>query len=65
MAIELGIPFLETSAKQSRNVEEAFLRMAAEINKRSASQPSLEAKGGATIRPGQGQAIATGSSCCS
>ena len=33
-ADELGIPFLETSAKDSINVEQAFLTMAAEIKKR-------------------------------
>jgi len=33
----LGIPFLETSAKNSTNVEEAFLTMAAQIKTRMAS----------------------------
>jgi len=33
----LGIPFLETSAKNSTNVEEAFLTMAAQIKSRMAS----------------------------
>lgn len=33
-ADELGIPFIETSAKDSINVEEAFLTMSAEIKKR-------------------------------
>lgn len=33
-AEELGIPFLETSAKDSINVEQAFLTMAAEIKKK-------------------------------
>lgn len=33
-ADELGIPFLETSAKDSTNVEQAFLTMAAEIKKK-------------------------------
>lgn len=33
-ADELGIPFLETSAKDSVNVEQAFLTMAAEIKKK-------------------------------
>ncbi|KAF3777864.1 Ras-related protein, partial [Nymphaea thermarum] len=33
-ADELGIPFLETSAKDSINVEQAFLTMAGEIKKR-------------------------------
>lgn len=33
-ADELGIPFLETSAKDAINVEQAFLTMAGEIKKR-------------------------------
>lgn len=33
-ADNLGIPFLETSAKSSTNVEQAFMTMAAEIKKR-------------------------------
>lgn len=32
-ADEIGIPFLETSAKDSINVEEAFLAMCAAIKK--------------------------------
>ena len=37
-ADEIGIPFLETSAKNATNVGEAFMTMAAEIKKRCASQ---------------------------
>eukprot|EP00983_Pelagomonas_calceolata_P104423 1159024-Pelagomonas_calceolata.AAC.3 len=33
-ADEIGIPFLETSAKSSTNVEQAFMTMAAEIKNR-------------------------------
>ncbi|CAI0462164.1 unnamed protein product, partial [Linum tenue] len=33
-ADEIGIPFLETSAKSATNVEEAFMTMASEIKKR-------------------------------
>lgn len=33
-ADELGIPFLETSAKSATNVEQAFMTMAAEIKNR-------------------------------
>lgn len=33
-ADQLGIPFLETSAKSSTNVEQAFLTMASEIKSR-------------------------------
>merc|ERR1712176_1356034 len=35
-ADELGIPFLETSAKSAANVEQSFMTMAAEIKKRMA-----------------------------
>jgi hypothetical protein len=37
-ADEIGIPFLETSAKNSTNVEQAFMTMAAEIKNRCAAQ---------------------------
>jgi Ras-related protein Rab-1A len=33
-ADEIGIPFLETSAKNAINVEQAFMTMAAEIKNR-------------------------------
>ncbi|EPS71971.1 hypothetical protein M569_02786, partial [Genlisea aurea] len=39
-ADEHGISFLETSAKDSINVEQAFLTMAGEIKKKMGSQPS-------------------------
>ncbi|KAK6919890.1 Small GTPase [Dillenia turbinata] len=38
---EIGIPFMETSAKNSTNVEEAFMAMAAEIKNRMASQAAM------------------------
>jgi len=38
----LDIPFLETSAKNSTNVEEAFLTMAAQIKTRMAAAPVVE-----------------------
>ncbi|KAJ0785331.1 putative small GTPase, P-loop containing nucleoside triphosphate hydrolase [Helianthus annuus] len=37
-ADEIGIPFLETSAKNSTNVEEAFMAIIAEIKNRMAKQ---------------------------
>ncbi|CAG9464147.1 unnamed protein product [Pedinophyceae sp. YPF-701] len=64
LADELGIPFLETSAKESTNVEASFMTMAAEIKKRMASQPQMARGTGPTIRPGQGQAVGPKSSCC-
>merc|ERR1711934_251512 len=55
----LGIPFLETSAKSSTNVEDAFVTMATEIKKRvSDSAPgggggpsSVVVTGGKTVKP--------------
>mmetsp|Transcript_30668 Transcript_30668/g.53821 ORF Transcript_30668/g.53821 Transcript_30668/m.53821 type:complete len:207 (-) Transcript_30668:271-891(-) len=40
-ADQLEIPFLETSAKTGDQVENAFMKMAAEIKNRVASQPSV------------------------
>jgi len=48
-ADQLGIPFLETSAKNSTNVEQAFITMAAEIKARMASAPAPRA-GAQTIQ---------------
>ncbi|PHU09074.1 hypothetical protein BC332_20934 [Capsicum chinense] len=39
-ADEIGIPFMETSAKNATNVEQAFMAMAASIKNRMASQPA-------------------------
>ena len=63
-ADEIGIPFLETSAKNATNVGEAFMTMAAEIKKRMASQPALNTGARNTVRPGEGRPVAPKSSCC-
>lgn len=64
-ANELGIPFLETSAKDSNNVEQAFMTMAAEIKNRLASQPAQGARAGGNINVGAGSSISQNkSSCC-
>ena len=47
----LGIPFLETSAKDSTNVEQAFITMAAEIKARMAQAPA-KTGGASTIQVG-------------
>mmetsp|Transcript_30346 Transcript_30346/g.61096 ORF Transcript_30346/g.61096 Transcript_30346/m.61096 type:complete len:101 (-) Transcript_30346:149-451(-) len=63
-ADQLGIPFLETSAKNSTNVEQAFITMAAEIKARMAQAPAPKA-GGNTIQVGAGAAVGEKkSSCC-
>jgi Ras-related protein Rab-1A len=62
-ADSLGIEFLETSAKTSTNVEQAFLTMASQIKARMKSQPSAAApnKGGVSLRS---QTVKEKSSCC-
>ena len=63
---QVNIPFLETSAKNATNVEEAFMKMAGEIKNRMASQPALNnGPKGATVRPGEGRPVnANKSNCC-
>ena len=64
-ADEIGIPFLETSAKNATNVEQAFMTMAAEIKTRMASQPALnQGPKGATVRPGEGRPVGKANSQC-
>uniref|UniRef100_A0A0D9WBT7 Uncharacterized protein n=1 Tax=Leersia perrieri TaxID=77586 RepID=A0A0D9WBT7_9ORYZ len=66
-AESLGISFLETSAKESINVEEAFLTMSSEIKKRMGTQPAVERKPTVHVHL-RGQPIqqnSTSSSCCS
>mmetsp|Transcript_64034 Transcript_64034/g.133511 ORF Transcript_64034/g.133511 Transcript_64034/m.133511 type:complete len:202 (+) Transcript_64034:109-714(+) len=62
-ADQLGIPFLETSAKNSTNVEQAFITMAAEIKARMASAPAPKA-GAQTIQVGAGAAVQKKGGCC-
>ncbi|KAJ8638511.1 hypothetical protein MRB53_012778 [Persea americana] len=63
-ADEIGIPFLETSAKNSTNVEQAFMTMAAEIKNRMASQPAMNTSKPATVQM-RGQPVTQKTSCCS
>lgn len=51
-ADQLGIPFLETSAKNATNVEQAFMTMAAEIKNRMGPVPSAaDSKQSVKINP--------------
>jgi Ras-related protein Rab-1A len=64
-ADSLGIPFLETSAKNSTNVEQAFITMATEIkNRMAASQPTPQSKT-STVKPGTGTPVnKSDGGCC-
>ncbi|KAK8513083.1 hypothetical protein V6N12_037575 [Hibiscus sabdariffa] len=63
-ADELGIPFLETSAKNATNVEQAFMAMAGDIKSRMATQPAIN-----NARPPmvqiRGQPVNQNTGCCS
>ena len=63
-AKEHNVTYIETSAKESSNVEQAFMTMAAQIKQRLATQPQLAGKQGGNIQPKAGQAIKSGSGCC-
>ncbi|GAU50557.1 hypothetical protein TSUD_180270 [Trifolium subterraneum] len=62
-ADEIGIPFMETSAKDSTNVEQAFMAMASSIKDRMASQPTNNARP-PTVQI-RGQPVGQKSGCCS
>ncbi|GAB6031729.1 Ras-protein Rab-1A [Chamberlinius hualienensis] len=63
-ADQLGIPFLETSAKNATNVEQAFMTMAAEIKNRM-GPPSSAAGASATVKINPGTPVKPkGSGCC-
>nr|AAA50159.1 GTP binding protein [Glycine max] len=59
----IGIPFIETSAKDATNVEQAFMAMTASIKDRMASQPANNARP-PTVQI-RGQPVAQKGGCCS
>ena len=64
-ADQLGIPFLETSAKNATNVEQAFMTMAGEIKNRMG--PSSVAQDKSTKIKVDSKPVTSGSSgggCC-
>lgn len=69
LADELGIPFLEVSAKSNINIEKAFYSLAGEIKKRlidssKDAQPQQGGPGGVNVAAGQGQGAGMGGKCC-
>ena len=49
-ADQLGIPFLETSAKNATNVEQAFMTMAAEIKNRVGQEAAQAGSAAAGVK---------------
>jgi len=63
-ADQLGVPFLETSAKNATNVEQAFMTMAAEIKNRMGPERASEAQR-PTVRVNSTQPVKqSGGGCC-
>ncbi|KAK6157929.1 hypothetical protein DH2020_005243 [Rehmannia glutinosa] len=63
-ADEIGIPFMETSAKNATNVEQAFMAMSASIKNRMASQPAMNNTQPPHVQI-RGQPVNQKSGCCS
>ncbi|KAG6495009.1 hypothetical protein ZIOFF_042799 [Zingiber officinale] len=63
-ADEIGIPFVETSAKNATNVEQAFMAMTTAIKNRMASQPAGNNARPPTVQI-RGQPVNQKSTCCS
>lgn len=65
-ADQLNIPFLETSAKNATNVEQAFLTMAKQIKDRMGTSSSTVGGTGksSTITPGQTVTQQSSGGCC-
>eukprot|EP00443_Scrippsiella_acuminata_P057614 CAMPEP_0115487096 /NCGR_PEP_ID=MMETSP0271-20121206/60775_1 /TAXON_ID=71861 /ORGANISM="Scrippsiella trochoidea, Strain CCMP3099" /LENGTH=279 /DNA_ID=CAMNT_0002915127 /DNA_START=60 /DNA_END=898 /DNA_ORIENTATION=+ len=60
LADSLEVPFMETSAKNAHNVEQAFQQMAKDIKARTATQPQAGGRpgaGGGNTQLGKGQAV--------
>ena len=67
LADELGIPFMEVSAKSNINVEKAFFSLASDIKKRivDTQQPQTQQQGsGVKVGEGGGIGGGLGKNCC-
>jgi Ras-related protein Rab-1A len=64
-AKSMGIEFVETSAKNSTNVEKAFMVMATQIKARIKTQPLSEKnRGGTKLTPGAQVKNTNKGGCC-
>ncbi|KAK4193860.1 ATP synthase regulation protein NCA2-domain-containing protein [Podospora australis] len=66
LADELGIPFLEVSAKTNENIEKAFYSLAADIKKRIIDTSKTEQSGttSAGVNVGEQAGAGSGGKCC-
>ena len=65
LADELGIPFLEVSAKTNTNIDKAFYSLASDIKKRiiDTSKPE-QAGAGPAVNVGEKSGAGGGGKCC-
>ena len=63
-ANSLGIEFVETSAKNSTNVEKAFMVMSSQIKSRMKTQPANEKARGSKLSAGQSVGGDKKGGCC-
>ena len=63
-AKSMGIDFVETSAKNSTNVEKAFMVMATQIKARIKTQPLSDKSRGTKLTPGAAVTPASKGGCC-
>ena len=62
LAAELGVPFIETSARSADNVEQAFTRMADDLTQLKAAEPD---DAGDSVKVGGGSGKGgSGGKCC-
>lgn len=67
LADELGIPFMEVSAKSNINVEKAFYSLAGDIKKRivdTQTPQQQQSAGGVQVGGGQSAVGGLGKNCC-
>ena len=64
LADELGIPFLEVSAKSNINIDKAFYSLAADIKKRIIDTSKSEPSGSSGVNVSQGEGSGGLGKCC-
>lgn len=64
LADELGIPFLEVSAKSNINIDKAFYSLAADIKKRLIDNQKHEQAAAQGVNVSEAGAAGIGSKCC-
>lgn len=64
LARQFGIPFMETSAKESLNVENMFITMATSMKKKVGGMAASGSSNGGQVTIAKGQSVNQKSGCC-